>query len=162
MEGREGGTMLHRGTVGPALVGIVLLLVVTLVTPVAGKSKSKKKSQPNTIEVQHCLIGFGKSTGKKLDRTKKEAEALAAEILERAQAGEDFDAMVKEYTNDQYPGIYKMTNRGAPIRSGYVSREDMVTGFGDVAFQLEVGEVGMCKYSAVSSPYGWHIIKRLE
>ena len=38
----------------------------------------------------------------------------------------------------------------------------MVAAFGDVAFELEVGEVGLAKYHAGNSPYGWHVILRLE
>lgn len=123
----------------------------------------KAEAEPEHIKVQHILISFkGKvDKAKNVTRTKKEAEALAAEVFERAKT-EDFDALVKEYTNDSYPGIYKMTNNGAPIQAGAAKRSGMVRAFGDVAFGLAVDEVGMANYSAGSSPYGWHIIKRLE
>ena len=91
----------------------------------------------------------------------KTGSITLAEVFERAKT-EDFDALVKEYTNDSYPGIYKMTNNGAPIQAGAAKRSGMVRAFGDVAFGLAVDEVGMANYSAGSSPYGWHIIKRLE
>ena len=42
------------------------------------------------------------------------------------------------------------------------SRDGMVPGFGDVAFSLEVGECGVAPHDPVASPYGWHVIKRLE
>ena len=42
----------------------------------------------------------------------------------------------------------------------FVPREQMVSAFGDVAFGLEVGEVGMAAYDPSSSPFGWHIILR--
>ena len=42
------------------------------------------------------------------------------------------------------------------------TRDDMVPNFGMVAFALEVGEVGMANFHPGNSPYGWHIIKRLE
>jgi parvulin-like peptidyl-prolyl isomerase len=38
----------------------------------------------------------------------------------------------------------------------------MVPGFGDVAFELKVGEVGLCPFDGVRSPFGFHVIKRLE
>ena len=38
----------------------------------------------------------------------------------------------------------------------------MVRGFGDVGFQLDVGEIGMAEYDPGTSQYGWHIIKRIE
>jgi len=122
-----------------------------------------RKDEPDTVVVQHILIGFKKSVpGKKLERTKKEAQVLAEQLLERALAGEDFDAMVQEYTDDQYPGIYRLTNRDAPLLQDARKRSEMVANFGAVSFQLEVGEVGLAKFHGGNSPYGWHVIKRLE
>jgi peptidyl-prolyl cis-trans isomerase D len=121
--------------------------------------------EPDVIVVQHILIGFKKTVpDKPQERTKREARALADELVERAEAGEDFDALVKEYTNDNYPGVYKLTNtyNDAPILPDARRRDEMVSAFGDVAFRLEVGEIGVAKYNAISSPFGWHIIKRLE
>ena len=43
-----------------------------------------------------------------------------------------------------------------------VQRSGMVSSFGDVAFGLDVGEIGMARYHPGNSPYGWHIIKRIE
>jgi len=125
--------------------------------------RAGKKDEPDVVVVQHLLIGFKKTVrGKKLDRTKKEAQALAEELLERARAGEDFDALVKEYTDDQYPGIHRLTNRGVPLMAGAQARDKMVPNFGYVSFGLEVGEVGLAKYHPGNSPFGWHVIKRIE
>jgi hypothetical protein len=120
--------------------------------------------EPDVVVVQHALIAFkGSLPSGEVERTKKEARALAEKLFEEAQAEDfDFDAMVKEYTGDSYPGIYKLTNNGAPIIGGAYQRKQMASRFGDVAFSLEVGEVGLAKYHAMGSPYGWHIIKRLE
>ncbi|HKQ61103.1 MAG TPA: peptidylprolyl isomerase [Candidatus Polarisedimenticolaceae bacterium] len=125
--------------------------------------EAKRAEEPPRVTVQHILIGFKRSVrGKELDRTKPEAQALADELLKRAQAGEDFDALVKQYTDDRYPGIYVLTNTGAPISSNTMRRDSMVPAFGDVAFSLKVGEIGLARFSGATSPYGWHIIKRLE
>lgn len=138
----------------------VPILLLTLAVPHPAASNS---DEPDVVVVQHILIGFKKSVpNKKLDRTKKEAGALAMELLERAQAGEDFDALVREFTDDSHPGIYKLTNRGAPLMAASRARDDMVPNFGRVAFSLEVGETGLAKYHPGNSPYGWHVIKRLE
>ena len=40
-------------------------------------------------------------------------------------------------------------------------RGAMVSAFGDVGFALAVGEVGLATFDAESSPFGWHVIKRL-
>ena len=124
------------------------------------------KAEPEHVTVQHVLIAFRGSLPDdvKVTRSRDDAEKLALKILERARAGEDFDAMVKTYTNDSYPGIYSMSNRGVtpdPVKKEF-SRTRMVKAFGDVAFGLEVGGVGMAAYDRTTSPFGWHIIKRLE
>jgi parvulin-like peptidyl-prolyl isomerase len=90
--------------------------------------------------------------------------SLAKELLERAKAGQEFDALVQEYTDDQHPGIYRMSNTEVPPDPSVqeYSRERMVKAFGDVSFSLEVGEIGMASYDPAASKYGWHIIKRLR
>ena len=138
------------------------LLVLASALPVQAQRK-KKPDEPDKVTVQHILIAFKRSMPRKtLERTKKEAQALAMELLERAEAGDDFDALVQEYTDDSYPGVYVMANYGVPDKAREYERDGMVPYFGDVAFKLEVGEVGLAKYHAGMSPYGWHIIKRIE
>jgi hypothetical protein len=132
-------------------------------------SEAKKKAEPSAITVQHILIGFKKTVpNKKLDRTKREAQALAEELLQRAQAGEEFEALVREYTDEgqrpdnPHPGLILITNRDAPLLPGSIERDDLAINFADVAFELEVDEIGLAKYHPGNSPYGWHVIKRLE
>lgn len=118
---------------------------------------------PEHIEVQHVLIGFaGKIPGKNVTRTQEEAEKLAAEILERARKGEDFDQLVQKYTDDQWPGIYGLANTGITPADGEFPRDGMVKGFSDVAFSLSPGNIDVAKYDPKASPYGWHIIKRTK
>ena len=120
---------------------------------------------PDHIEVQHVLIGFqGSIPGKTITRTKAEAEQLAQEVLGKARAGENMDALVQQYTDDQYPGVYDLSNTGiTPDKSkGEYGRGEMVKGFSDAAFGLSVGNVGISNYDASNSPFGWHIIKRLR
>ena len=97
-------------------------------------------------------------------RTKEEAEKLANEIYDRAKKDEDFDALVREYTDDNYPGVYKMSNFDAEpnIDQGESQRSRMVKEFGDVSFKLSVNEIGLAEFSPERSKYGWHIIKRLN
>ena len=118
---------------------------------------------PEHIAVQHVLIGFvGKIPGKEVTRTQEEAEKLAAEILERARKGEDFDQLVQKYTDDQWPGIYGLANTGITPADGEFPRDGMVKGFSDVAFSLSPGNIDVAKYDPKASPYGWHIIKRTK
>ncbi len=138
------------------------VLLLSLLIP--GWASPAAAKEPEFIRVQHILISF-KDKGPNrppLERTKKGADALARELLDRALNGEDFDALVKEYTNDSHPGIYTLVNNNAPLRAGARQRKEMVPKFGDIAFRLEVGEIGLVKFNSMTSPYGWHIIKRLE
>ncbi len=121
--------------------------------------------QPKRIIVQHILIGFkGSVRGKSIQRSQEQAESLAQEIYQKAKSGENFDNLVKQYTDDSHPGIYAMVNYGQQGNSddGIYTRRGMVPVFGDVGFALQVGEIGLGEYSPTSSKYGWHIIKRLE
>lgn len=77
------------------------------------------------------------------------AQNKANEALEKANAGEDFDTLIKEYNED--PGMEMYPD-------GYVFTEgDMVDEFYQGAKALEPGQVSS---SLVESGYGWHIIQR--
>jgi len=139
-----------------------LVLMIPLVVSLLWVSCKK---EPDHITVQHILIAFKGSIPKEsVTRTREEAEKLANEIFERAKKGEDFDVLVKEYTDDTYPGVYKMANFNAEpnVDQGESSRSKMVKEFGDVSFKLSVNEIGMAVFSPENSKYGWHIIKRLN
>ena len=142
-----------------------ILAVITLLA-LPALSVTLAQAEPERVTVQHILIAFKGSLpdDTKVTRSKEDAEKLALQVFERAKAGEDFAAMVKMYTNDSYPGIYKMTNKSVtPDKSKQeYSRTGMVRAFGDVGFSLEVGGVGLAIYDPATSKYGWHVIKRLE
>lgn len=79
----------------------------------------------------------------------KAGKEFAEELLAKAKAGEDFDAMVKEYSKD--PG--SETNP-----DGYVFTDgEMVSEFEETVKSLKPGEFGICE-----STFGYHIIQRLE
>ena len=133
---------------------------------VAPQAPGAKAAEPDYITVQHCLIAFKGSLPKPtVTRSKDEAKTLAYEVLEKARKGENFDQLVKQYTDDSPPGIYTMANIGKPARKPIPQewpRGRMVAAFGDTGFPLKVGEYGIADYDPVKSPYGWHIVKRVE
>ena len=130
------------------------------VTPVPAAPAARAAEH---IKVQHILIAFaGKVPGKNITRTQEEARTLAAQVFERAKKGEDFDTLVTTYTDDRAPGIYSMANSGVTPAGDEFSRDRMVPAFGEVGFSLAPGEIGMAEYDPTRSPFGWHIIKRLE
>lgn len=175
---------------------------------------------PGVIAIQHVLISFAGSPAGGT-RSKEEAEVLAKELLERARKGEDFAALVKQYSGDPVdpkdpnPGVYRLVAPGHTdqylfqgivqrqsmmatllaetekgVREGKLTnrqwlqemqkaetqmdlrgfvqgarsfgRDEMVPAFGDVGFALKVGEFGLAPYDQATSPFGWHVIKRVE
>ena len=87
----------------------------------------------------------------KKEEVKKQSEALAKEVLEKAKNGEDFEALLKEYGWD----------RGMESNpQGYYVTHDtsFVPEFLEAAFALKEGEV--VSEPVLSDMYGWFIIKR--
>jgi hypothetical protein len=120
------------------------------------------------VTVQHLLVGvIGDLEG--VTRPAGDAERLTAELYLRAKDGEDFDDLVREYSDDAQPGIYRLITSGKsdPAR-GTMLRGEMVKGFGDVAWRLAVDEIGVVPYDPPpqfgggTSPFGFHIVKRLR
>jgi hypothetical protein len=148
----------------PATLLLAFALLLALPVPAAkdDKKKTKKDRNPDVVTVQHVLISFEGRLNKPIERSKKEALDLAWEIFDRAEAGEDFDALVEEFTDDSYPGIYTMTNRGVAKLQDAFPRDDMAVSFGDISFRLGVGQIGVAKYNPDLCPFGYHVIKRLE
>jgi hypothetical protein len=129
----------------------------------AGTMPVKPDVLPQHVQVQHILIGFaGSVPGKAITRSKEEAKTLAYQILERARKGEDFDELVRKYTDDSPPGIYGMAGAGVAPAAGEYSRGGMVPAFGNVGFSISPGNIGIADYDPTASPFGWHIIKRLK
>ena len=84
-------------------------------------------------------------------RTREEAKKRAEEALTKLRIGADFDALVKEYT-DEPGGVERNGDLGV------FDRSTMVKTFAEAAFVLQVGQVS----DIVETVYGFHIIKRTE
>lgn len=84
------------------------------------------------------------------DDDPEENRKLAEELLERIRAGEDFDALMDEYTEDtgyaNYPDGYTFAGG------------EFVPEFENAALELEIAEVS----EVVESDYGYHIVMRTE
>jgi peptidyl-prolyl cis-trans isomerase C len=133
-------------------------------TKPAQPAKTAPRVEPNYVTVDHILIGVKGALP--VDRTAEDARALTDEIVERLKAGEDWETLKQQYSDDRpvsgpARGPYPLANRGMNP-GGAAPRENMVQGFGDVSFGLEVGEVGVAEYDPRKSKYGYHIIKRIK
>lgn len=78
-----------------------------------------------------------------------EQKAKAEDVLKKAKAGEDFDALVAEFGED--PGVEQSPNGYTFTKNG-----GMVKEFEDAAFALEIDGIS----ELVETDYGWHILKR--
>ncbi len=94
------------------------------------------------VRAKHILISTE-------TREKSEAEAIAAEILEKiTKSGEDFDKLMAEYNED--PGVAQFPN------GYYFKKGEMIAPFENAVYSLGIGEVSM-----VETDYGYHIVKKL-
>lgn len=125
--------------------------------------------EPDRVTVDHILVAARNDMGKDTTRTRTEAEALAREILAKLEAGADFAELKQQHSDDGNPGQprggpYTLLNHGVPGADGakVLPRSGMVKGFGDVSFGLKVGALGLLPMDPARSPYGFHIIKRIE
>lgn len=110
------------------------------------EEEAKTAIMSDYLRSKHILISTQGITDEAEIAAKKE---IADEALERAQAGEDFDALVAEYGED--PGM------GANP-DGYVFTDgDMVPEFYEGTKALADNAVS----GLVQSDFGWHIIQRL-
>jgi hypothetical protein len=138
--------------------------------PPTPTTAAAQPSGPNDhILIQHILIGFKDAVGfqgsppaKAAGRNQEQAKTLAYDLLNQAKSGANFDQLVAQNTDDQAPGIYALANTGITPGQGEYPRDGMVPAFGDVGFSLKVGEIGIADYDPATSPYGYHIIKRLH
>lgn len=115
---------------------------------------AKPEVYSEVITVQHVLIAFKGASKSTVERSKEEAKALAEKVWREALAGADFKALMRDHSTDPGGGEYAMTKAGRATQ--------MVAGFADVSFRLEVGEIGVAAYDEQKSPFGWHIIKRVK
>lgn len=104
-----------------------------------------------TIRVAHLLITYA-GVGQLVEdrRSREDALRLALDAAFRAQKGEDFAALVQEYSDDS-----ASAKRGgvlAPLRAGQATPQ-----FEDAAFRLQPGQVS----DVVETEHGFHVIKRL-
>ncbi len=101
----------------------------------------KKFVVPPEWHAAHILINKGEEN----------AETKAQELAKRAQAGEDFGALAKEFSKDQ-----GSAEKGGDL--GFFKAGMMVKPFEDAVKQLQPNQIS----EAIRSDFGFHIIKLFE
>jgi peptidyl-prolyl cis-trans isomerase D len=99
-------------------------------------------SQPEQRRVSHVLIQVSDP------KDDAAAKAKAEMVLKRAQAGEDFGKLAKEFSQD--PGS---ASQGGDL--GWSERKVWVAPFADAAYAMQVGEIR----GPVKTQFGYHVLK---
>lgn len=109
--------------------------------------------EPKSIGAKHILVMHAESERKPptITRSKEEGRKRAQEAHAKAKAGESFDKLVMQYSDE--PGA---SERAGDL--GVFEKKVMVKAFSDAAFKLKVGEIS----EIVETPFGFHIIMRTE
>jgi hypothetical protein len=118
----------------------------------------EREPRSNHTKVKHILIGWadladnyrGDVDPRAAARSKRDAEDEVRRLRKQLDAGADFDAVMKEHSEDK--------GSAADARAYDVSPDaGLVIEFRQLGLRLDVGEIGV-----VESSYGFHIIKRVE
>jgi hypothetical protein len=105
------------------------------------------------IGARHILVMYSgsKRSPSAITRSREEAAQRAEQARTRALAGEDFAALVREYSDEPGAG-----ERGGDL--GRFERRMMVKPFADAAFALEIGAIS----TVIETEFGFHVIQRTE
>ncbi len=111
--------------------------------------------RPEMAKAKHILISaMDRQSNTPLpEARRKEKAEMARRIQERAVKGEDFDALVKEFSNDDASKVRNGEYSFSRGQLGAASRS-----FESAAFSMKPGQIS----DLVETAYGYHIVKLIE
>jgi parvulin-like peptidyl-prolyl isomerase len=114
---------------------------------------AKFSGEPPKITVKHVLVKYkgSKRADDKIARSRGEACLRAIEARDKVRNGDDWDAVVKDYSDEA-----GAATRGGSI--GAVERKDVAKPFADAAFELKPNQMS----DVVETEFGFHVILRTE
>ena len=102
-----------------------------------------------SIKVAHIMKMFSQQA---TEETNAKLKLSADSIWQKATSGADFAELAKKYSDDKQSSV-----KGGELN--WFTPNNMVPSFADAAFALKNdGDIS----PVIRTPYGWHIIKRLE
>lgn len=107
----------------------------------------------NSAQVKHILIGWSdldRHDPRAAKRSKQDAETLVRALLDQLKGGADFEALMKQSSEDPGSAASGMAFRVSPDAQ-------LVIEFKQLGLRLRVGEIGV-----VQSDFGFHIMKRVQ
>ena len=125
-------------------------------SPVISADILAREPLSNVSQIKHILIGWNDSGDESrrdpraAKRTKKDAEDQVRDLVKQLAAGADFDALMKQWSED--PGSAS-SGRAYPVSPD----ASLVIEFKQLGLRLKVNEIGV-----VQSEFGFHIMKRVE
>ena len=125
-------------------------------SPVVSADILAREPLANNTQVKHILIGWNdvgdesRRDPRAAKRTKKDAEDQVRVLVKQLEGGADFDALMKEWSED--PGSAS-SGRAYPVSPD----AQLVIEFKQLGLRLKPNEIGV-----VQSEFGFHIMKRVE
>lgn len=100
------------------------------------------------INASHILLMYAGSERSRATRTKEEAQSQIGDIAQKLEGGADFAELARSHSD------CGSAQAGGDL--GGFGRGQMVKGFEDAAFALQVGDTS----AVIETPFGFHIIRR--
>ncbi|WP_124726315.1 peptidylprolyl isomerase [Staphylospora marina] len=109
-----------------------------------------KNVQVDQVKVQHVLVSVGDGSEGTVKRTDAEAKKRADEVKKKLEAGEDFAAIAKQYSDDP----------GSKDNSGMYEGDpdQFVPEFANACKTLPIGKIS----DPVKTQFGYHVMKVTE